>query len=188
MRVVAGDFGGRRLRAPAGRDTRPTSDRVREAMFSILGSVEGRNVIDVFGGSGALAIEALSRGAARATIVERAPRAVACIRANVADLGLQDRVRVVARDWRAALAAERRAGRWYGVCLVDPPYSMVTDIMRTLPAAVGEVLHPGAVVAIECATRTAPVPLEPLGIASRTDRAYGDTTVCVARLVGEHHG
>jgi len=87
VRVVAGRFGGRRLSAPPGRGTRPTSDRVREALFSILGPLDGERVLDLYAGSGALAIEALSRGAGSALLVERDPRAVAVIRANLEALG-----------------------------------------------------------------------------------------------------
>src|SRR6185295_5984670 len=87
LRIVAGRWRGRRLVAPRGRDTRPTSDRVREALFSILGPLEGERVLDLFAGSGALGLEALSRGAASATLVERAPAALRALRDNVADLG-----------------------------------------------------------------------------------------------------
>ncbi|MGH2883441.1 MAG: RsmD family RNA methyltransferase, partial [Solirubrobacteraceae bacterium] len=93
MRVVAGAFGGRGLVAPRGRSTRPTSDRVREALFSILGgSVDGARVLDLFAGSGALAIEALSRGAATATLVDSAPAAITAIRRNLETLGIEAEV------------------------------------------------------------------------------------------------
>ena len=118
MRIIAGTHRGRRISAPAGDATRPTADRVREALFSIVGPVDGLDVLDLFAGSGALGLEALSRGAASATLVERARPALACIRANAAALGLEDRVRVVARDWRAALA--RRAGGGPGLRVVPP--------------------------------------------------------------------
>src|ERR671934_2307496 len=98
MRVVAGRFGGRRLRAPRGRDTRPTSDRVREALFSILGPMEDARVLDLFAGSGALGIEALSRGAAHATFVERDRAAADVIRRNLATVGAEARATVVARE------------------------------------------------------------------------------------------
>src|SRR5437764_414764 len=93
-RIVAGVLGGRRIVAPPGRGTRPTSDRVREALFSILGAdaVEGARVLDLFAGSGALGIEALSRGAASATFVESDPRAAAAIDRNLEELGLVGRV------------------------------------------------------------------------------------------------
>ncbi len=182
MRIVAGELRGRRIAAPAGRDTRPTSDRVREAIFSIIGPVDGMDVLDLFAGSGALGLEAVSRGAASATLVERAPRAAACIRANVESLGVADRVRLVTRDWRAALAAERAAGRWYGCVLVDPPYRDVARVAGGLGPALADVVTPGGIVVIERSARERAPGVDGLAVASRTDRVYGDTAVCVLRL------
>lgn len=184
MRIISGDLRGRRVAAPPGRDTRPTSDRVREALFSILGPVDGVDVLDLFAGSGALGLEALSRGAASATFVERAPRAAACIRGNVDALGVGDRARVVARDWRAALAAERAAGRWYGVVLVDPPYRDVVRVADGLGPALADVVTPGGTVVIERSARDRALTLAGLAVASRVDRTYGDTAVSVLRLEG----
>ena len=107
MRVVAGRLGGRRLRAPRGRDTRPTSDRVREALFSMLGPLEGARVLDLFGGSGALAIEALSRGAQAATLVERDGGAIEVIRANLEALGLGEDEAILERAHARAAALLR---------------------------------------------------------------------------------
>src|SRR5918998_3417279 len=99
MRVIAGRWGGRRLQAPPGDATRPTSDRVREALFSILGArVDDARVLDLFAGSGALGIEALSRGAASATFVDHDPDALAAVRANLDGTGLADRATVVRAD------------------------------------------------------------------------------------------
>ncbi len=184
MRIVAGTHRGRRIAAPAGRATRPTSDRVREAIFAIVGPVDGVDVLDLFAGSGALGLEALSRGAATATFVDRSPRAADAIRANAAALGLEGRARVVRRDWRAALAAERAAGRRFGLCLCDPPYSLVPRIAGGMGAALSPLMSPGGTVVIERpSTVPDPVP-EGLRIASRTDRAYGDTALSVLRLEG----
>jgi 16S rRNA (guanine966-N2)-methyltransferase len=182
MRIVAGTHRGRRIAAPPGRATRPTSDRVREAIFSIVGPVDGMDVLDLFAGSGALGLEALSRGAATATMVDSSPAAAACIRRNARDLGLEDRVRVVRRDWRAALAAERAAGRRYGLCLCDPPYSLTPRIAGGLGAALSPVMATAGTVVIEHPAAL-PHP-EPTGleIASRIDRTYGDTAVSVMRL------
>jgi len=165
---------------PRGRATRPTADRVREAVFSILGPLEGVDALDLFAGSGALGIEALSRGAATATLVERAPAALAAIRANLAALGLEDRARVVAGDWRRAAA-----GRAYGLCLLDPPYSLLPRLADDLATALVPLLAPGAALVIEGSAR-APILPEPLTlpIASRTDRTYGDTAVAVLRMEG----
>ena len=142
MRIVAGTHRGRRFAAPPGDETRPTADRVREALFSIIGPVDGLDVLDLFAGSGALGLEALSRGAASATLVERSPKALACIRANVETLGMSDRVRVVGRDWRAALAAERAAGRAFGLCLCDPPYSLTDRVVAAIGAALAPLMAP----------------------------------------------
>jgi 16S rRNA (guanine966-N2)-methyltransferase len=182
MRIVAGTHRGRRIAAPPGRATRPTPDRVREALFALLGPIDGLAVLDLFAGSGALGLEALSRGAATATLVDRSARAVAAIRANAASLGLEDRVRVVGRDWRAALAAERAAGRRYGLCLCDPPYSLLPRIAGGIGVALSPLMTPGGTVVIEHPS-AGPHP-EPKGlpIASRTDRSYGDTAVSVLRL------
>ncbi len=122
MRVVAGSAAGRRLEAPPGTATRPTGDRVREATFNSLGSlglVQGATLIDVFAGSGALGIEALSRGAESVTFLERDNSALRVIRANLATVGLADRAEVVRGDALAYLASTER--RW-DVALLDPPY------------------------------------------------------------------
>lgn len=184
MRIIAGALRGRRIAAPPGRGTRPTSDRVREALFSILGPVDGEDVLDLFAGSGALGLEALSRGAASATFVERAPRAAACIRDNIRALGVEDRTRVVVRDWRAALSAERAAGRWYGVVLVDPPYRDVARVAAGLGAALAEVVVPGGTVVIERSARDRALVLDGLAVERSVERVYGDTAVSVLRLEG----
>jgi 16S rRNA (guanine966-N2)-methyltransferase len=184
MRIVAGTHRGRRIAAPSGRATRPTSDRVREAIFSIVGPVDGLDVLDLFAGSGALGLEALSRGAATATFVDRSPRAAAAVRANAASLGLDDRARVVRRDWRAALATERAAGRRFGLCLCDPPYSLVNRIAGGMGAALSPLMTPGGTVVIEHPSAGPGPALEGLRVASRIDRAYGDTAVTVLRLEG----
>src|ERR1022692_5050286 len=109
MRVIAGEFGGRRLSAPRGRTTRPTSDRVREAVFSMLGPIDGARVLDLFAGTGALGIEALSRGAARAVFVERDAGALEALRANLVGLGLAEpHARVRAGEALSAMRAARK--------------------------------------------------------------------------------
>jgi 16S rRNA (guanine966-N2)-methyltransferase len=183
VRIVAGELRGRRLVAPSGRVTRPTADRVREAVFAILGPVEGLSVLDLFAGSGALALEALSRGAASATLVERAPPAVAAIRANLGALGLAGRARVVVRDWRAALAAERSAGRRYDLALIDPPYRAASGVLEELPARLAPVLAGRASIVLEYpAAVTIPAALPALAVRDRIDRVYGETGVSVMRL------
>jgi 16S rRNA (guanine966-N2)-methyltransferase len=171
---VAGRYGGRRLRAPGGRDTRPTSDRVREALFSMLGSVDDARVLDLFAGSGALAIEALSRGAARATLVERDPRAVAVIRANLDALGLaSDEAQVVHAPAATALRDASRRGDTYDLVLLDPPYRDAARLGRELAQALPAVLARDARVLAESDRRA---PLE-LGLPVIRERRYGDTLI-----------
>ena len=122
MRVVAGEFGGRKLVAPAGTATRPTTDKVREAVFNSLvaqGIVDGGVVVDLFAGSGALGIEALSRGAPRCIFVERDRAALRALRENVAALGLDDRATIVTSDVMAWVPAMRGVD----LALIDPPYT-----------------------------------------------------------------
>lgn len=126
MRVVAGAARGRRLAVPAGGATRPTSSRVREAVFNSLhslGAVEGSSVLDLYAGTGALGIEALSRGAAGAVFVERDRDAVDCLRSNLAATGLLERATVMVSEVEAALAGPSLAGRAFDLAVVDPPYS-----------------------------------------------------------------
>lgn len=182
MRIIAGSHRGRRIAAPRGTSTRPTADRVREAIFSIVGPIGGLDVIDLFAGSGALGLEAISRGAVSATLIESAPRALACIRANVEVLEMGEVVRVVGRDWRAALGSEARAGTTFGLCLCDPPYTVTDRVMTQLGAALAPLLAaPGIVVIEHSAARPPPDP-SGLEIVSRTDRTYGDTGLSVMRV------
>ena len=175
MRVVAGRFGGRRLTAPAGRDTRPTSDRVREALFSRLGPLDGVRALDLFAGSGALGIEALSRGATSVVLVERDARAVAVIRANLAALGLAEpEARVIAGTARAALRNASARGDTYDLVFLDPPYANAAELGRELSAALGPLLAPGARVVTE-SDRRAPLELPSLPLTH--ERRYGDTLI-----------
>jgi 16S rRNA (guanine966-N2)-methyltransferase len=171
MRIVAGRFRGRPLVTPRGRATRPTSDRVREAVFSILGSVEDLRVLDLFAGSGALAFEAVSRGAVQATLVDRSAAAVASIRRNLATLELEAEVRH--QDVQAFLERARRDGRQYDLVFVDPPYRRATSLSMALSAAIAPVLAGGARVVAESDWRA---PLE-LDLALTDQRRYGDTLI-----------
>jgi 16S rRNA (guanine966-N2)-methyltransferase len=174
VRVVAGRFGGRRLKAPPGRRTRPTADRVREALFATLGPLEGTVVLDLFAGSGALAIEALSRGAARAVLVERDPRAADVARANLAALGLGDEEAVVLRmPARRAIQDARARGDTYDLVLLDPPYGAAADLGPELSEALAPLLATGAHVVTESDRRA---PLE-LTLPAVHERRYGDTII-----------
>jgi 16S rRNA (guanine966-N2)-methyltransferase len=169
--VIAGTRGGRTLVAPRGRATRPTSDRVREALFSILGGVEGDRVLDLFAGSGALAIEALSRGAREATLVDSSPAAIAAIRRNLDALGLAAEVR--RQPVATFLRTARADARQYDLIFLDPPYRRASGLEAELSAGLGPVLRPDARVVAESARRS---PLE-LDLPLLDERSYGDTLI-----------
>jgi 16S rRNA (guanine966-N2)-methyltransferase len=173
MRIVSGRLGGRRIQAPPGTDTRPTSDRVREALFSALGPLEGVRVLDLFAGSGALSLEALSRGAAHAVLVEKDARAAAVIRRNLDDLGLgpQDAT-LHRREALRALRDAREAGASYDLVFLDPPYRLAAGLGPELAQALPPVLAPGARVVGESDRRT---PLDLPGLSTTFERRYGDT-------------
>ncbi len=178
MRVVAGRFGGRRLRAPRGRVTRPTSERVREALFSMLGELHGETVLDLFAGSGALGIEALSRGAAKVVFVERDRRAVEALSANLTELGLGEReVEIRPGDALSALRAARKLGETYDLVFVDPPYACARALSRELSASLPQLLRAGARVVVE-SDRRAPLQLQ---LAAVRERRYGDTVITIHR-------
>jgi 16S rRNA (guanine966-N2)-methyltransferase len=172
MRVIAGRWGGRRLQAPPGDATRPTSARVREALFSVLGDrVDGARVLDLFAGSGALGIEALSRGAAHATFVDSAPAAIRSLRANLSALAADAEVRRA--DARRFLGAASANGRHYDLVFLDPPYRLAGRLGGELAAALPAVLAPGAMVVTE-SDRRAPLELE---LELIDERRYGDTLI-----------
>lgn len=182
-RIVAGQFGGRRLAVPTGDRTRPTSDRVREALFSTLESVTDladARVLDLYAGSGAVGLEALSRGAAHAQLVEADPRVLRVLRGNVAALGVADRVRVSPGKVGTVLAGAPAAP--YDVVFLDPPYATGTPEVEAALAALvaGGWLAADAVVAVERSTRT-PAPAWPPGLAPRAERRYGETAVWYGR-------
>jgi 16S rRNA (guanine966-N2)-methyltransferase len=173
MRVIAGSLGGRAIAAPKGRATRPTSDRVREAVFSILGDLSGLVVLDLYAGSGALAIEAMSRGAGEATLVDSAPTAIAAIRRNLADLGLDAHVR--RQDAHAFLRTASRGAPYYDLVFLDPPYRHPSELGDELSTALAPVLTPGARVVAE-SDRRAPLRLD---LPLLDERRYGDTLILI---------
>jgi 16S rRNA (guanine966-N2)-methyltransferase len=168
---VAGRWGGRRLRAPRGARTRPTADRVREALFSMLGDVEGAAVLDLFAGSGALGIEALSRGAASAVFVERDAAAAASVRANLEALGADAAV-VRRQDALRYLSTSRGA---FDLVFVDPPYDSAPGLAGTLSEALPSVLAPDALIVTESRKSH---PLE-LSLPLLRERRYGDTRIAI---------
>jgi 16S rRNA (guanine966-N2)-methyltransferase len=180
-RVIAGAAGGRRLSVPAGRDTRPTSDRAREGLFgtvqAIHGPLAGASLLDLYAGSGAVGLEALSRGAARAALVDSDPRALRVIRANVAALALPGAQVIPGRVETLLAKGPAGLGGPFDVVFADPPYALpgeaVTAMLGTL-AGEGW-LVPGALVAVERSTRSGPVDW-PQGYTADRARKYGEGT------------
>lgn len=182
-RIIGGSAGGRRLKTPPGDGTRPTSDRVREALFSALesqlGTLSGRSVLDLYAGSGAIGLEALSRGASKATAVESDRRAARLISANAADVGLS--LTVVARP--VERVAAEPAPEVFDVVYADPPYPLgeddLTEVLRALDAH-GWVAQ-GSLVVIERSSRS-PQPRYPAGWETLRERRYGETVLWYVRL------
>lgn len=168
MRIVAGELGGRRLAAPGrSADVRPTSDKVREALFSMLGPVEDARVLDLFCGTGALGIEALSRGAAHATLVDTD---TSLARSNVKELGIEDRCTVVRTDARRFLRTTRDR---FDLAFCDPPYRLADRLEADLDQLIQACLSPGARVVLE-SDRRRPMTLSlPVAL----ERRYGGTLV-----------
>ena len=191
MRVIAGTLRGRVLRAPRGDETRPTSDRVRESLFAILGDLAGARVLDLYAGTGALAIEAISRGAARATCVESGRHALTALRANLEDLGLRAEVTVVARRVAESLkslagSGESTAEAAFTLVFADPPYAMVPggELARDVRALLASpIVARDARLVVEHATRDAAPILA--GWIEDDARRWGDTAVSFQRRAAE---
>jgi 16S rRNA (guanine966-N2)-methyltransferase len=185
MRITGGEWRSRTLRAPRGTATRPTSDRVREALFSMLASdglVDGApRVLDLYAGSGALAFEALSRGAASAVLVEQARDALVAIRDNAKALGAE--ARVVSSRVDRALATFEGAGDRFELIFLDPPYADVREAaFAEILASAARCLVPGGALVLEHAsTDDAPAIA---GLAHDRSRRYGDTTISLYRAPG----
>jgi 16S rRNA (guanine966-N2)-methyltransferase len=173
MRIIAGSHKGHTIHAPRGRDTRPTSDRVRENVFNILGPVDGAAVLDLYAGSGAMGLEALSRGAVRAVFVERDGDAARTIERNLDKLRLSGTV--LRQDAVTALATEAGSGRKYDLVLIDPPYDMYADIEPRLARYLPSVLAAAGIVVVETDVRVEPE----LPLAQRTSRKYGSVRITV---------
>ncbi len=173
MRIIAGSRKGHTINAPRGRETRPTSDRVRENVFNLVGPVDGAAVLDLYAGSGALGLEALSRGAARVVFVERDGEAARAIERNLDKLRLGGTV--LRRDAVAALATEAGAGRKYDLVLVDPPYEMYPDLQPQLARYLPAVLAEDGLLVLETDVRVEPE----LPLPQRTSRKYGQARITV---------
>jgi len=173
VRIIAGTHKGARIFAPKGA-TRPTGDRVREAAFNLIGPVEDMAVLDLFAGSGAMGLEALSRGAASAVFVESDREAQRVIERNLEKLGLKGAT-VVNQDARRALAAEAAAGRRYDLVLVDPPYRMLDPLLPILSTYLPALLVEDGLVVVESAKSEHPQ----LPLAERTSRVYGSVRLTI---------
>lgn len=180
MRIIAGELRGRRISAPRGMAVRPTSDRVREALFSLLEArhgIDGGVVLDLFAGSGALGLEALSRGASRAVLVDRARRCCRSIADNARRLGVEQRVRIVCAPARAALERLQRDAERFDLALLDPPYAHGDAAWPLIDKlATGGLLRADALVVVEHRRSVTP-PTGCADLAVERSRAYGDTTL-----------
>ena len=181
VRIVAGSRRGRRLRVPEAGEVRPTSEVVREAIFDALGPIGGLTVLDLFAGTGAMGLEALSRGAARCVFVEQERKVAEMLRANIDALDYLQASRVVNADYRAALESIDSAGETFDLLFVDPPYRMLPEVEVTLAERVSSLLRDGGVVILESQKGSHPA----LGAVPVFDRVYGDTRVtmvCIRRI------
>jgi 16S rRNA (guanine(966)-N(2))-methyltransferase RsmD len=181
VRIVAGRWRNRRLAVPAGLSTRPTSDKTREAIFDILGDVREAIVADLFAGSGALGIEALSRGAGRLILVDRSNRAVRCIRSNLNSLDAGPQARVIRRDLSRGFSFLVEFGP-FDLILADPPYSKgwVKRLLNRLPE---RLLSPDGRLIIESDLKEAPAETRPWSLLRQ--RRYGQTAITIFTLEGE---
>jgi 16S rRNA (guanine966-N2)-methyltransferase len=170
MRIIAGSHKGARIFAPKGRETRPTGDRVREAAFNLLGpgAAEEATVLDLFAGSGAMGLEALSRGATHATFVENDREACRTINRNLDKLGLDNAI-VLCQDALTALRNDARTGTSYDLVLVDPPYRRFSSLQNALIEHLPHVVAPGGTLLVETAAAEEP----DLPLLKRTSRRYG---------------
>jgi len=173
MRIIAGSHKGHTIHAPRGHDTRPTSDRVRENVSNILGPVDGAAVLDLYAGSGAMGLEALSRGAVRAVFVERDAEAARTIERNLDKLRLSGTV--LRQDAVIALATEAGSGRKYDLVLVDPPYDMYPDVQPQLARYLPGLLAADGLLVVETDARVEPE----LPLTLRTTRKYGQARITI---------
>jgi 16S rRNA (guanine966-N2)-methyltransferase len=176
LRIIAGTRRGTIIAAPRGDDTRPTSDKVRGAIFNILGDVSGQAVLDLFAGSGALGLEALSRGAESALLVDNRHAAVKTIAGNIAKLKLENAV-LARRDYLVILKNAAKNGQRFDLIFVDPPYKMLRVVLPELGNRLSEVVNEGGRIVIESDSReqvSLPFELE-------TEKRYGDTRISVFR-------
>ena len=177
MRITGGEFSGRVLRVPRG-DVRPTAERVREALFSMLahrGALAGARVLDVFAGSGALGLEALSRGAASALFVEQSRGVARVLAQNIDALGVSASARIMQHDVASALRSLAGGQQRFDLCFIDPPYASGLAAATLAALGAGTLLAERAVLVAESDRRHAPGPIA--GLALAIERRYGDTLI-----------
>ncbi len=180
MRVVSGTLGGRSLVAPKGQTVRPTPDRVREALFSALGDLEGVSLLDLYSGTGAISFEAISRGAARATAVERDKRALEVIKKNATNLDVGPRLELIASDVKTALPRFVSGTRRFDVVFADPPYAEAGAVLPEVLAAALVIMAEGGLTVLEHSSRDEPPPTPP-GLALERTKKYGETALAFYR-------
>ena len=184
MRIIAGEKRSRKLIAPEGMETRPTADRAKEALFSILmNRLPGARVLDLYAGSGALALEALSRGAASAVLADMSPKACRAIAQNIAALDYQDRARLLRCPEAASMAQLQRDGAAFDRMCLDPPYRM--DTSRVCDELAKSLLAPDGVLIVEHAREAPPAPGDGLALLDR--REYGVAGISFYRCAGEEN-
>lgn len=185
MRIIAGRARGTQLLAPKGMDTRPTQDKVKESLFSMIQlDVPDAQVLDLFAGSGALALESLSRGAQSAVVVDKSREALDCIRKNIAKMRVEEQVTVLPLDWTQALLKCRQSGRRFDLVFLDPPYRM-TELGEMCQKMLElDLLLPQAMLVLE--HRTGVELYMPDVFTLEKERTYGETQIHFYRLEDEH--
>lgn len=178
IRIVAGTHRGRLLRVPVGDVVRPTAERVREAVFDVLGPVGGLRVLDLFAGTGAMGLEALSRGAAECVFVESDPHVASVLRDNVAALGYEGVCKVIQAQYEKAARSLATEGRGFGLLFVDPPYRILTEVEEILTPLLPSLLTDDGIAVIEGGKDSRAA----LGLTPVFDRTYGDTRVTMITM------
>ncbi len=181
MRIIAGRYRGRRLRAPGGRSIRPTSDRLRETIFNIIGAdIQGQNIVDIFAGTGAMGIEALSRGAAHAVFIDKDPRALECVRTNIVPLDIAPQWEIIRCDVGRNLSCLGAFARHFDCAFVDPPYNKGLAARSLGHLTASGAMRAGGLIVLEHAlTEKLDINLAPLILWDQ--RRYGKTLVTFLR-------
>lgn len=175
MRIISGTLRGRKLRAVPDTGVRPTSDRVRESLFSRLGPLDGEAVLDLFAGTGALGIEALSRGAASVVFIERAAAPFAVLKGNVSDLEIDENTEIYRVEAELALRRLSASGKRFDLVFIDPPYASDEASAALKGLVDGGLLNADAQVVVESSKHHLPSPVA--GLSLLDERSYGDTVI-----------